>query len=112
MTPSDLTRHLVLEAPERVPDGLGGHGRAWAVLGSHWASIRPSRGRHQSRGDVAVSGVPAEIIVRGAPVGAVSRPEPGQRFREGPRIWRVVAVTEADAAGRYLRCDAVEETAA
>ncbi len=112
MTPSELTRHLVLEAPERVSDGMGGHGGGWAALGLHWARIRPARGRYQSRGDIAVSGVSAEIIVRGAPAGAASRPEPGQRFREGARAWRVVAVSEADASGSYLRCDAVEETVA
>ncbi|WP_161556187.1 hypothetical protein [Mangrovicoccus ximenensis] len=44
--------------------------------------------------------------------GAAAPPEPGQRFREGARAWRVVAVAEADAAGCYLRCEAVEETVA
>ncbi|WP_138465167.1 head-tail adaptor protein [Poseidonocella sp. HB161398] len=109
MTPDELTRKLVLEAPGTEPDGLGGQLAAWTALGTHWARVSPARGRDRSRGALALGAVPAEIVVRGAPEGAASRPVPGQRFREGARIWRVIAVAELDDAGSYLRCDAVEE---
>jgi head-tail adaptor len=47
-------------------------------------------------------------MVRGAPVGAPSRPVAGQRFREGARIYPILAVAEADPEGRYLVCHAEE----
>ncbi|MBE3639738.1 head-tail adaptor protein [Mangrovicoccus algicola] len=110
MTPSQLSRLLVLEAVRRVEDGAGGYAETWEALGRHWARLRPARGRDRARDALALSGVPTEIVLRGAPAGAAARPVAGQRFRDGTRAWRIVAVTEADAAGRYLRCDAIEET--
>jgi head-tail adaptor len=53
--------------------------------------------------------VTCRITVRGAPVGAEQRPRPDQRFRDGSRLFRILAVTERDAAGRYLLCFAREE---
>jgi head-tail adaptor len=50
-------------------------------------------------------------VVRGAPVGVPSRPEAGQRFREGSRVYRIEAVAEKDPQGRYLTCFATEEVA-
>lgn len=111
MTPSDLNRQLALEATTRVADGLGGFSESWSTLGTLWARIDTRRGRLRGRGEVALSEVPTEIVVRGAPVGAASRPEPQQRFREGDRVWRILAVSELDPAGRYLRCDTLEEVA-
>jgi len=46
--------------------------------------------------------------VRGAPVGAASRPRPDQRFREGDRVFAILAVSEFDATGRWLECWAEE----
>jgi head-tail adaptor len=45
-------------------------------------------------------------------VGAPSRPLPGQRFRAGARVWRIVAVSESDATGAFLTCFSREEVAA
>ena len=36
------------------------------------------------------------------------RPIAGQRFREGARIYPIIAVAEADPEGRYLVCYAEE----
>ncbi|WP_440486719.1 phage head completion protein, partial [Salipiger bermudensis] len=52
------------------------------------------------------------ITVRGAPLGASNRPLPGQRFRQQTRLFRIVAVTEAEPGGLYLTCEAREEVAA
>ncbi|KJS41681.1 MAG: tail protein, partial [Roseovarius sp. BRH_c41] len=49
------------------------------------------------------------ITVRAAPQGAASRPEAGQRLRDGARIFAILSVTEADGAGRYLSLWAQEE---
>lgn len=109
---TNLNRKLVLEAPARVADGTGGYTESWNALGDLWAEVAPRRGRVGRSGDLALAEVPTDVTVRGAPVGSLSRPAPGQRFREGDRLWRVLAVAEADPRGRYLRCTTVEEATA
>jgi head-tail adaptor len=52
------------------------------------------------------------IVVRAAPPGAPSRPQAGQRFREGGRLFAIRAVAEAGGAGRFLVCFAEEEVSA
>lgn len=106
-----LNREMALEAPERVSDGAGGFVTQWRTLGSLWAQVQPRAGR-ESAGDIGpLSRVPMAITVRGAPVGAQSRPVAGQRLREGTRVYAVQAVTEADPTGRYLKITALEEVA-
>lgn len=112
MKPIRLNRKLALEAVTRVADSAGGFTESWAVLGQHWAQVTASGGRIKAIGEAAMSEVPTKIVVRGAPFGALSRPVPEQRFREGERSWRILAVTELDPQGRYLRCDTIEEAAA
>lgn len=105
-----LNRRLVLEQPQDVPDGSGGFLREWVALGVLWADIRPSTGRERSSADLlTVSAVPLKITVRGAPNGAVRRPRPDQRFREGERVFPIISVIEADGDGKYLTCFAKEE---
>ncbi|MDK3019283.1 phage head closure protein [Pseudodonghicola flavimaris] len=107
-----LNRRLVLEAAERVPDGAGGAIQSWVSLGELWAEVRARSGRERARAGEPVSRVSYRIVVRGAPAGALQRPLPDQRFRDGARLYLIRAVTEADAAGRYLVCFADEEVAA
>ena len=107
-----LSRRLTLETRERVPDGAGGFVEAWVALGDHWAELKPGKGRELDRDFVAAMSVPWTITVRAAPVGRASRPRPDQRFREGARAFRILAVAEADRAGRFLTCHALEEEVA
>lgn len=109
MKPVRLTRQLTLEARQRTPDGAGGFRESWQALGALWASLEPRRGA-LGDGDLVVSQVKTDVIVRGSPVGSASRPEPRQRFRMGARVWRILSVAENDPQGRYLRCATVEET--
>jgi head-tail adaptor len=104
-----LNRPLVLEARERLPDGAGGYAETWRALGTHWAEVRPRRGRAAERDALPAARVPVEIVVRAMPPGRPGRPQPEQRFREGPRAYRIEAVTEADPGARFLVCHAVEE---
>ena len=104
-----LNRKLVLEAPVRVVDGAGGHTETWTVLGTLWASVKAGTGRESAAEFVTISKVPYRIVVRAAPVGAASRPKPEQRFRDGARVFRILAVSEFDADARYLMCHATEE---
>ncbi|MFY0632978.1 MAG: head-tail adaptor protein [Vannielia sp.] len=107
-----LNRKLVLETPERLPDGSGGWSQSWAELGQLWAEVKSGSGRERADEFLTVSSVPYRITVRAAPPGATSRPRPEQRFREGARIYRILAVAERDARGRYLTCYAREEVSA
>ena len=112
MSVVSLGRALVLEALVRTPDGLGGFVEAWVARGTLWADVVPGAGRGLNREEVTGSAVPLRITVRGARVGAPSRPAAGDRFREEDRVYRIIAVTERDSAGRYLMCHAVEEVLA
>ena len=105
----ELRRKLVLEGPVRTADGAGGYAESWNPLGTLWGDIRPGSGRADDTGGVSVGSVPLKITVRAAPPGAASRPVAGQRFREGTRVYPILAVTEADGAARYLICTAREE---
>ncbi len=109
MTGRRLTRPLLLEARQAVADGLGGFSESWAALGTLWAEVVAGTGREAAGEEVTLASIPYRITVRGAPQGAPSRPKAGQRFRDGARLFAIVTVTEADAAGRYLTCVAREE---
>lgn len=104
-----LNRTLVLEEVQRTPDGAGGFTEAWAALGTLYAEVLPGSGSDALGEERMLSAVPYRITVRGAPLGAASRPRAGQRFREGGRLFLIQAVTEKDEAGRYLTCFAREE---
>ena len=106
-----LSRRLVLEAPTRVPDGAGGFTCTWAALGTLWADLVPGTPRLSDRPGAAEQRLPLRVTLRGAASGAPSRPVPGQRFREGARLYAIQSVAEADPDGRFLLCLAHEETA-
>ena len=103
-----LSRPLILEAAQRAGDGAGGFAETWQALGTVWAEVRPGSGRAGEALGVAVPVQPLRITVRGLPQGHGLRPVPGMRFRDGARLFHLLAVTEADAAGRYLICAAEE----
>lgn len=107
-----LNRRLVLETPERVADGAGGYGEGWTALGEVWAEVMARTGREKQGEALPVSNVGYRITVRAAPVGAGNRPKPDQRFRDGARVFRILAVAEKGQDGRYLTCFAEEEVAA
>lgn len=107
-----LTRQLALEERGEAPDGAGGRSGAWRTLGRHWARIEPRTGRLERGEGGPRSRVPVKITLRATPHGAPSRPRPGQRFREGERIFLIRAVFEQDPAAMYLTCFADEEAAA
>jgi hypothetical protein len=52
------------------------------------------------------------IFTRAAPQGSPQRPRPDQRLREGARVFTILAVSEADAAGAWLVLRAMEEVPA
>ncbi len=111
MSVPHLTRFLALETPVRQPDNAGGYVETWTVLGNLWGDATLRTGRERDESGAPVSTVGWKIVVRSAPVGAPSRPKPGQRLREGARVFVIQAVAERDPFGRYLTCFAEEEVA-
>lgn len=103
-----LNRKLTLEAPARASDGAGGFTETWQALGVIWGEVLP-RGAGR---EVEASELNLKITVRAAPQGAPSRPTAAMRFRDRDRIYRIEAVTEAEAAGRFLVCFVKEEVGA
>ncbi len=104
-----LARLLTLETPIKSSDGAGGFHTAWNGLGRHWAEVLTRSARTHSGETSPLARSEYQITVRAAPVGSDTRPKPGQRFREGFRIYTINAVGETDQAGRYLTCFAHEE---
>lgn len=100
---------LVLESPERSPDGMGGFRLEWRALGQLWAEMRSGGGREKFAEVGASSVTTWRITVRGVPVGDPRRPRLDQRLRMGLRLFRIISVAECDAQGRYLICAAQEE---
>lgn len=104
-----LSRSLTLEEATPVSDGAGGFSRIWVAIGTLWAEVLPGTGRETAGEEVVLSTVPYRITVRGAPQDAPSRPKVGQRFRDGSRIFTILAATERDEVGAYLVCFVREE---
>lgn len=99
-----LRRLLTLEEPAATPDGGGGQIGGWQALGALWADVKPVTASEVLEGGRDRSRVTHRVIVRGAPVGSPRRPSPHQRFREGSRIFDILAVAEHDPEGRFLLC--------
>ena len=106
-----LNRRLVLEERLETADGAGGLTQGWVALGTLWAAMDSRSGREVNRGAVRLSRAVYRVTVRAAAPGAPSRPRPDQRFREGTRVYRILAVSEHDPQARYLTCFVEEEVA-
>lgn len=104
-----LNRRLVLETPMPDDDGAGGHADRWEALGTLWAEVRAGAGREREGPGVPMGRVAYRITVPAAAPGALSRPRPDQRFREGVRIFPILAVAERDGSGAWLTCFCEEE---
>lgn len=111
MKAPQLNRSLVLEGPVKIADGAGGYTRDWEPLGVLWAQMKAGTGREQAGSAATLSRVPYRITVRAAPNGAPSRPVAGQRFRDGTRVFQILAVAENGVNAAYLTCHADEELA-
>jgi len=103
-----LNRRLDLEERVVTPDGSGGFSTAWQKLGTLPAQLLARSGRERFIGGRVVSGTSFRITVRAAPFGAVSRPRPDQRFRDGARTYAILAVAESNKSDLYLECWAEE----
>ena len=94
-----------------MADGAGGFTETWVEKGTLWVELRSLSGRETTQGGVPLSVQRYRITLRAAPVGSQERPRADQRLRDGARIFRITAVSEADPEGRFLTLQATEETA-
>jgi SPP1 family predicted phage head-tail adaptor len=97
-----LDRRLVLEAPVETDDGAGGVTRSFEMVATLWAQVMPVRARPNVAADSLAALVTHRIVVR-LPRTITTL----NRFRDGTRIFRVVAFRET-ADRRFLEIDAEE----
>ncbi len=103
-------RRLVLEAAQSQPDGAGGLAVQWQPVAVHWAEMRAGSGRNRSGAEEVPLGVTLwRVFLRALPEAHPARPRPGQRFRDGARVLRILAVAEHDPRGGWLVCHAQQE---
>jgi SPP1 family predicted phage head-tail adaptor len=93
-----LRDRLTLEQPVRTPDGGGGASLTWEPVAELWAHMRPISGDERLRHDQIAGRLTHEVWLRHRP-GVV----PAMRFRQGARIYEIVAVLEARHRTR-LKC--------
>jgi head-tail adaptor len=85
---------MILEAPEQIEDGGGGHGTAWRRIAVLWAEIRPVAARELVEGAALTSGVTHRIRVRAVPRNSSLWPGTAQRLRLEDRIFDILGVAE------------------
>jgi SPP1 family predicted phage head-tail adaptor len=98
----DLNRRLALEAPVETDDGAGGVTRSYQTAATMWAQVTPVRARTDVAADSLAALVTHRILIR-APRTVTTL----NRFRDGARIFRIVAFRET-ADRRFLEIDAEE----
>lgn len=99
-----LTREMALQAQQSAADGAGGRITTWVTLGHVWADLQARTGREARGASGAVSDTSFRIILRATAPNDPAYPQPGQRLVEGTRRFRIEAVADRDAMGRYLTC--------
>jgi SPP1 family predicted phage head-tail adaptor len=98
----ELNRRLVLEAPVETDDGAGGVTRSYQAATTLWARVTPAAARAVVAADSLAALVTHRIVVR-APRTITGL----HRFRDGARIFRVVAFRET-ADRRFVEIEAEE----
>lgn len=104
-----LARRLALQEARRQPDGAGGFRESWEEVAVLWAEARALSGREHPGDEVNLARTSWRVTLRGAPAGSPLRPRPDQRLSDGVRVFTILAVAEADPAGRFLTCFCREE---
>ncbi|MEM6385769.1 MAG: head-tail adaptor protein [Pseudomonadota bacterium] len=105
-----LNRKLFLEARLRSDDGAGGFSGQWVQLGSHWGAVEPAAGRLERGEGQARSRSSYRVTLRAVSPTSEARPKPGQRFRDGARLFEIRTVRDSSDV-RFLECFVDEEVA-
>lgn len=99
VTAGDLSTRLTLEAASRTDDGGGGASMVWETVAEVWAAVRATGGGEATALDRVAGSVRHEVVIRYR-----DDVKPEMRFREGTRIYGIVAVFDPDRHRRWLRC--------
>lgn len=91
MNPGELNRRLVLEAPVETADGAGGIARDFAAVATVWGSVVSLSARADMFAAGRAAAITHRIVIRRGPQVTVRH-----RFRDGERIYAVIAVSEND----------------
>jgi SPP1 family predicted phage head-tail adaptor len=97
--PGTLNRRLILEAPVESADGAGGVTRSYEAVATLWASVEPKSAREGTAADALGANVTHLIRMRYSADITLR-----QRFRDGDRLYRIVAIRERGR--RFLDIDA------
>jgi SPP1 family predicted phage head-tail adaptor len=90
---------LTLEELNRVADDGGGFTESWVAVATVFADLRPISGSERVDADRLTGSVTHDVVLRYR-AGVV----PAMRFREGTRIFQIVAVIDVDEQHRWLQC--------
>jgi len=97
--PGALRHRLVLEEAQRVSDGAGGFTETWVTVATVWAAIEPSGG-----GEGVDSGRLAGRVSHTVSLRYRAEVIPAMRFRQGTRLFHILAAINEDERRRWLRC--------
>lgn len=103
-----LNRRMCLEERSEVPNGSGGLTRTWVERAWVWAAVEAGSAQQVHEGGTTLGRIKSRIVLR---AGGMDRPLPGQRLREGGRVFSILAVGDADPDARYVTCHVQEEVA-
>jgi SPP1 family predicted phage head-tail adaptor len=99
-----MRERFALEQAVRTADGGGGATVVWETVTELWAHLRPIGGEERLRHDQLSGRLTHEVSIRWRAGVA-----PAMRFRQGARIYHIVAVIEA-VRRRRLKCLCEERT--
>ena len=98
-----LRRRLTIEAPVETADGSGGADIAFATIGAAWAQVEWLRGDERWRADRFEQAGQHRITLRYR-TGLTA----GMRFRDGARLFGIMAVGDPDGSARRIMCQCEE----
>ena len=99
-----MRERFTLEQAIRTADGGGGATVAWETVVELWAHVRPITGDERLRQDQLAGRLTHQVWTRYRP-GVL----PAMRFRQGTRIYDIVAILEVERR-RRLKCLCEERT--
>lgn len=103
-----LNTELILEAPNRIADGVGGYAVAWMPVGTHWAEVRTNSAGERVAGGRSTPDTSHRITIRSAPTDSPRFPKADCRFRSGGRVFSIRGIAPAGSREQYLTCWAEE----
>lgn len=101
--PGKLNRRLVLEAPVESADGAGGVTRTFAAVATLWVSVTPVSAARQIEAERLGARVTHRLHLRFSNDITIHH-----RFRDGGRVYRIVALRDRDGRKRFLDIEAEE----